>query len=67
MKTGIEVTIKIGETKTITENNQECSVTEYWLNDGEKREAVICPARYATDIEIWTLITKDIELTFKSE
>jgi hypothetical protein len=67
MEQGLEVTIKIGETKTITANNQECSVTEYWLNDGEKREAVICPTRYATDFQLMHVISKDIIETFKSE
>jgi len=67
MEEGFEIKIKVGKTKTITVKNQEYSVTDYWFNGGEKREAVITPARYATDIEVWTVIAKDIEKTFKSE
>ena len=67
MTEGLEVTIKIGETKTITANNQECSVTEYWLNDGEKREVVIASIKHATDRNILELISRDIAETLKSE
>lgn len=65
MKAGTEVTIKIGKTKVIkTKEGSDCSATEYWLNDGEKREATICPAKYATDRNIMELISRDIAETF---
>jgi len=67
MKEGFEIKIKVGKSKIITIKNQEYSVTDYWFNDGEKREAIICPAKYATDFEIINVISKDIVEYFKSE
>ena len=67
MKEGFEIKIKVGKSKIITVKNQEHSVTDYWFNDGEKREAIIWPAKYATDSEIINVISKDIVENFKSE
>jgi hypothetical protein len=68
MKAGTEVTIKIGETEiNKMENGIEVSKTEYWLNNGEQREATICPAGYATDRNIMELISRDIAKTFGDE
>ena len=61
MKAGTVIKIEIGKTKVIkTKTNPDCSVTEYWLNGGEKREVTICPAKYATDDYIMELILRDV-------
>lgn len=58
MREDVEITIKIGKTKIVELKNspRKVSVTEFWINGGEKKEARISPHIYATPKEIMNQI-----------
>ena len=60
MKAGTKFNIEIGSTKIVDHPNGkgQMSITEYSINDGEKKEVKIMPSIYATDDNIMNIIAK---------